>query len=1116
MKFKIKLLGYALTLFLSLMMNKSANASHVVGYDIALVNVKDGSGNPTDNYILRLKFFRDVTGIGIPPSFSFTMRANGGSQPIVGGQIVVTKKNPQTFLTYPPEDCPPAQAQLSVEYGFYESAPFSGANLTNAAGYYVYCEHNARNPGVRNVQGNSDSYSVLMLMDFPRLNTTSPYRYNSSPEFKKNPLTFFCVGKPYTLNWQIEDPDGDSLVFSLSQPIDDGTSKPFNLIPYAAGYNLNYNILDGVPDLTINPKTGIINFIPTQTGKYLVGFKVEEYRNGIKIGEIRREYQLETVLCPEAPPVTEDQNSQKRSITDTINFGEEFNAIFTSRDSPTDSLFMFILPNISPGENLLDPNTYEAKWGEVGSLVGGSSAQNLIIEDMGIVRGEFKWKPKCAHVRDRPYTFTVVVRDKTCPSPFYDSTFVTLYVNKQENKAPYFILPDTIKSKDAGETVLRYFLFAGDTLQFAQDSILKTYDADSAQTVAITWIPDLNNGAAVNNRMSFSDYPSQIHSTGIFRYTSICDDQRDEPYKVEFIATDDDCKSPLRARFTIEIYIIDRPNRKPEFAGNQINRFSIAEGTTDSFQIVIYDSVFSRSLNQYKNITLVPDITDFTNVNGGAIPTLSTLTANDSLKVTFKWSPVCANVRTQPYLLKLKTHDEGCPRLETFLDIEVFATGPYNSAPEFRNKVDAKFNKVDTSIYGGEELIYNLYAVDTNIRFDSVYIVLDPGSDIANSSVVEYIAELVPASGKDSARAVLRWRTDCLDIRSAPYVAYVVAYDNECVNPEKDTLVFNISVLERPNYVPRFTASTIDSLNKYNNVTYPATTLIEIPLSSYDTLTGEIIMIDTAFTTIPNGLPKPEIVKVSGIGKDTVSTVLRWYLDCSLINTNPYIIRLATWDEACRNPQDSGTFDLRIIVDRNPLLNPVFNIANDTLIEVVAGENFELELISSSVNPGDSIKIVTQGDVYGGIPGEVATFEQTVFQGEGKAYFRWTTGCDQISENIYTAKFVTANYPCQSDADTLTLTFKVVPNTDVTNEIPNVFSPNGDGKNDTYSIIKQYKVYCDPGFKFSIFNRWGKKVFESTNPAFEWDPKSSQPAGTYFFTLESRARTQTGTIEIVK
>jgi hypothetical protein len=58
-------------------------------------------------------------------------------------------------------------------------------------------------------------------------------------------------------------------------------------------------------------------------------------------------------------------------------------------------------------------------------------------------------------------------------------------------------------------------------------------------------------------------------------------------------------------------------------------------------------------------------------------------------------------------------------------------------------------------------------------------------------------------------------------------------------------------------------------------------------------------------------------------------------------------------------------------------------------------------------------------------------------------------------------------------------------------------------------------VYCDPGFKFTIFNRWGKIVFESTDPDFEW-AADGLGSGTYFYTLESRARSQSGTIDIIK
>ncbi len=1098
------------TLIVILLTFNVSIASHYVGYDLSITNIKNAQGQPTDNYRVLFKAYRDVTGAGFGATQNFNIYNNAGNALV---RTITLNRTNITPIVYNPADCPPPGADLRLEMHVYEGIENFSA-LNSPSGYYMSAGNCCRNPGVTNVI-NSANYGILFTMDFPRLNTTSPYRFNSSPAYNVVPLAFFCVGKPYTIDWDVRDPDGDSLVFSLAQPLDDANlTKAFSIIPYAPGYDLNYNILDGVPDLSINPRTGIINFIPTRQGRYLVAFKVEEYRNGIKIGEIRREFQLESVLCPEAPPVTENQNNQKRIITDTINFGEEYKAIFTSRDSPLDSLFMFILPNISAGENLLDPNTYAAKWGEQGSLVGGTAAQNLIIDNIGQVIGEFEWTPKCDHVRDQPYNFTVVVRDKTCPSPFYDSTFVTLYVVKKDNIAPYFVLPDTIKSKVKDETVLRYFVYAGDTLRFATDSLLKTYDQDSSQTVSIAMVPDLGNGTAVNLRLVFVPQVGLVHSYGTFQWATICDDQRDEPYKIEFIATDDDCKAPASARFTIEVYIIDKPNRKPEYAATLPTTYSFPEGMTDSFHIVVYDSILSPAVNRYRNITLVPDLADFAAVNGGAMPILSNLIADDSLRVSFTWTPVCANVRTEPYILRLNTYDEGCPRLENKIEIPIYATGPYNSAPEFRTPADVKYNILDTAIYGGDELVYNLYAVDTNSRFDSVFIALDLSSEIADPNIVEYVATLTPTADKDSSRTVLRWRSDCFDIRSTPYKAYIIASDNECVNPERDTLIINITVLERPNFVPAFTASTITNIQPTYSL--PATTVLEIPIAAYDTATGEIVTVDTVYTNIPQGLPRPEIVRTSGIGTDTVATVLRWTLDCSLIRTEPYTIKIGAWDEACRNPQDSARYTFTVRIEKNPLLNPVFNIASDSIIEVVAGENYELELIASSINPGDSIRISTNGTVFGGIPGQVATFEQTEVQGEGKGVFKWTTGCDQISETIYEAHFITANYPCQSDEDTLTLRFKVVPNTDVTNEIPNVFTPNGDGKNETYSIINQYKVYCDPGFKFSIFNRWGKKVFESTDPAFVWDPKDSQPAGTYFFTLESRARTQTGSIEIVK
>lgn len=68
-------------------------------------------------------------------------------------------------------------------------------------------------------------------------------------------------------------------------------------------------------------------------------------------------------------------------------------------------------------------------------------------------------------------------------------------------------------------------------------------------------------------------------------------------------------------------------------------------------------------------------------------------------------------------------------------------------------------------------------------------------------------------------------------------------------------------------------------------------------------------------------------------------------------------------------------------------------------------------------------------------------------------------------------------------------------------ELPNAFTPNGDGANDTYRPF--------PGWRFveridmQIFNRWGNLVFATTNPDIEWNGQNEAgqdlAEGTYFY-----------------
>ncbi len=67
-------------------------------------------------------------------------------------------------------------------------------------------------------------------------------------------------------------------------------------------------------------------------------------------------------------------------------------------------------------------------------------------------------------------------------------------------------------------------------------------------------------------------------------------------------------------------------------------------------------------------------------------------------------------------------------------------------------------------------------------------------------------------------------------------------------------------------------------------------------------------------------------------------------------------------------------------------------------------------------------------------------------------------------------------------------------------EAPNAFSPNGDGINDEFRVA--YKSIAT--YKCVIKNRWGRTVYEGTDPGKGWDGKISgreAAVGTYYFVI---------------
>jgi len=99
----------------------------------------------------------------------------------------------------------------------------------------------------------------------------------------------------------------------------------------------------------------------------------------------------------------------------------------------------------------------------------------------------------------------------------------------------------------------------------------------------------------------------------------------------------------------------------------------------------------------------------------------------------------------------------------------------------------------------------------------------------------------------------------------------------------------------------------------------------------------------------------------------------------------------------------------------------------------------------------------------------------------------------------YTVTLIVTDGVCP---DTVTVVIEVFGESSIL--IPNVFTPNGDGSNDFFSVFGENLIEV----KGEIFNRWGQKMFAWDNVNGKWDGRTLSgnevPDGTYFYIIEAK------------
>jgi gliding motility-associated-like protein len=225
----------------------------------------------------------------------------------------------------------------------------------------------------------------------------------------------------------------------------------------------------------------------------------------------------------------------------------------------------------------------------------------------------------------------------------------------------------------------------------------------------------------------------------------------------------------------------------------------------------------------------------------------------------------------------------------------------------------------------------------------------------------------------------------------------------------------------------------------------------------------------------------------------------------------------------------------QVVIDRQVIGSSggSFDIGNSLVIEQTIGEPV-IETVS------DNSVTLTQGFqqplTEGLLQFDVATISASCpTSSDGGAFITEITGCippysiewsngitqrdslDRLLPGLYSVT-ITAGF-CQE-----TVEFEVVsgPAADCELRIFNAFTPDGDGKSDTWTI----ENIDLPDFRenrVEIFNRWGQEVFSTENYDNRervWNGEDASGnellSGTYFYIVESGGITYKGYIELIR
>jgi gliding motility-associated-like protein len=327
-----------------------AAATHIVGGEMTYTC----RGN--SNYEIRLDIYQDCLD-GDPTAISqdvpgyFTIFTGSGqillidSIPYAYPPFRVPTNFSNSCITNPPNTC----LRKATFQRTYQLPP-------NPAGYYVVYQRCCRNASVINLN-NPGAVGATYFCRIPPSNVSC----NNSAIFTNYPPQIICINNPLVYDHSATDIDRDSLSYEFCTAYDGGSAndaKPvpmninFRAVNYSPGYMATVP-MRGNPNLKIDPTTGMITGTPNQAGRYVVTVCCNEWREGVLINTVKREFQFVVTNCSKAvvaniPQYSDEFNTyivncKNRTVTfdnlSTGGFAYSWDFGVANRNDDTSNLF---------------------------------------------------------------------------------------------------------------------------------------------------------------------------------------------------------------------------------------------------------------------------------------------------------------------------------------------------------------------------------------------------------------------------------------------------------------------------------------------------------------------------------------------------------------------------------------------------------------------------------------------------------------------------------------------------------------------------------------------------------------------------------------------------------